>query len=137
MLFPRYPDRARASGEEALVVTAFVIDTSGAVERPSITLLSPANREFDDAVCKTLARVRFAMPTPARRALLVLPFEFGLGSPHRIQPALDWVELAQMLDALPTRGNGCKTDGGAALRLNWPRGSMRYFSISRFSKSGW
>jgi TonB family protein len=101
MLFPRYPDRARASGEEALVVTAFVIDTSGAVERPSITLLSPANREFDDAVCKTLARVRFAMPTPARRALLVLPFEFGLGSPHRIQPALDWVELAQMLDALP------------------------------------
>lgn len=100
-MLPRYPAGARARGDEAKVIVAFIIDTSGAVELPSLTLLTRPNREFDDAVCTYLARVRFAMPTPARRALVVWPFEFALGSPHRVPSQGDPQEIARMLDVLP------------------------------------
>ena len=99
---PRYPDGARKRGVQARVIAAFIIDTTGAAEFPSITLLTSANSEFDQSVCTYLRRARFTWrAAPARRALVVWPIEFGLGGYPSLPPAPDLVELTRMFDALP------------------------------------
>src|SRR5438309_9764424 len=48
---PTYPLGARQRRENARVIVAAIIDSAGRLEVPSLTLLSPANAEFDQAVC--------------------------------------------------------------------------------------
>lgn len=101
-VFPRYPDGARARGEQARVIAAFIIDTTGAPELPSITLLTPANDAFDQSVCAYFRRAHFTWRAgPPRRALFVWPFEFELNGEPPLAPSPDLGELSRMLDALP------------------------------------
>jgi len=43
---PRYPDAERARGEEAGFLVAFVLDTTGHVEVPSISFIGKAPNAF-------------------------------------------------------------------------------------------
>jgi len=78
---PRFPPEERARGVEAAFITAFILDTLGRVELPSISFLEDAPRAFAGAVCSYYRAARFA---PARqngavsRALIVHPWTFGL-----------------------------------------------------------
>src|SRR3954468_21553398 len=56
---PRYPIGPRQRGESALVIVAMIIDSAGVVERPSLTLLSRWNPDFDSTVCTYLTHARF------------------------------------------------------------------------------
>lgn len=79
---PQYPADARARGIQTRVVVAFVIGRSGAVERPTISIIQPGwSPEFNDAVCEFLARARFTWGDhePAR-TLVLMPFDFSIKS---------------------------------------------------------
>jgi TonB family protein len=78
---PRYPQAARARGEEATVQASFVVDTTGRVAMSSVRFTGVRGLEFEEAVREWLATARY---TPARsgtrpvRARVVQPFEFRL-----------------------------------------------------------
>jgi TonB family protein len=80
---PRYPRDARDAGIPGLVVAAFVIDTAGRVELPTVSIVKNAtNASFINSVCMFLVTVRFQWPpTASARALIVMPFEFSLTGP--------------------------------------------------------
>lgn len=78
---PRFPSAERSRGEEAAFVAAFVLDTLGRVESRSVTFVGDAPASFVRTVCAYYKTARF---TPvrrdgvARRALIVVPWTFGL-----------------------------------------------------------
>jgi outer membrane biosynthesis protein TonB len=79
--FPQYPADARKLGIEADFVTAFVLDTFGRAEMPSVTFVGDAPPSFARSVCRFLQSARFA---PARtggaatRALIAISNTFRL-----------------------------------------------------------
>jgi TonB family protein len=99
---PRYPTTARLRGENARVIVAAIIDSTGHVEWPTVTLLSPPNEEFDRAVCAYFSetRLNWSARRP-RRALFVMPFDFLVDGAGPLPPAPDYRELAAQLNAIP------------------------------------
>jgi TonB family protein len=73
---PQYPEAARAQGIEGSVEIDFAVNSSGAVESPTVTASSPAG-VFDQAALAAVSRWRYA-PTaedaPARNVSEVLTF---------------------------------------------------------------
>jgi TonB family protein len=98
---PLYPKGARLRHEDARVIVAAIIDSTGVPEQPSVTLLSPPNPDFDRAVCAYFADVHFNWP-PGRgqRALVIIPFDFTVGADEP-PPALNYRELAASFNAIP------------------------------------
>jgi hypothetical protein len=78
---PRYPDNERTAHNEAYIVLAYVIDTTGRAEWRSASFLREGSASFRESVCDYLRRVRY---TPliqdgrARRALVIQAIAFGL-----------------------------------------------------------
>jgi protein TonB len=73
---PQYPQAARAQGIEGRVEVAFTVNSSGAVESPTVTASSPAG-VFDQAALAAVSRWRYAPiaeDAPARNAAEVLNF---------------------------------------------------------------
>jgi hypothetical protein len=86
---PRYPQDARLRNVEAIAWLAFLVDTNGRVEYPSITFLKdPPPSEFRESVCDYLRSFRL---TPVvrdgrkRRALQLQPFVFALTGGGRLE----------------------------------------------------
>ena len=101
----RYPIREMMGGEGAMVITAFVIDTTGAVEERTVSFLKPARKAFLASVCNALRSVRFA-PWPGeggpRRVLVVMPFTFApFGDVLRGLPPVDVASYRRALGSQP------------------------------------
>lgn len=76
---PRYPRSARIERRNDRLVMAFVIDTTGRVELPTVSVVAPPeDRAFTGSVCLFLAQVRYATTSPPRRVLLLQPFYFQI-----------------------------------------------------------
>ena len=78
---PQYPDDYRINNVEGEVKVAFIIDTTGAVERGSIRVLSSSGPLFDTSVRRALPAMRFQpmMIDCKPHALVVMqPFNFTL-----------------------------------------------------------
>jgi Gram-negative bacterial TonB protein C-terminal len=77
---PHYPSAARDAGIEDRVITAFVVDDSGAVEYRTISLLNHVvDPSFFQAVCAFLRTAKFNWaPRAPTRGLVITPFEFTL-----------------------------------------------------------
>ena len=74
---PQYPPRARLLGGNDSLVVAFVVDSAGSIELPTITLVRPPrNTEFRVSACEFLTRLRFEPPT--QRMLVTMPFHFTI-----------------------------------------------------------
>lgn len=74
---PQYPPRARLLGGNDSLVVAFVVDSAGAIELPTITLVrTPRNPEFRASACEFLTRLRFEPTT--QRMLVTMPFHFSI-----------------------------------------------------------
>lgn len=92
-----YPLAERSAGQEAGFSVLYVIDTTGRVERSTISFTSGASREFYDAVCTYLRKARFTVvrrDSVPRRAFVIEPISFG------IQGGEWWNKVA---DATPLR----------------------------------
>jgi TonB family protein len=78
-----YPSEARAQGVQAQAVVAFAIDTTGRIERGTMTFLQPVPPyAFQRALCDWSVSVRYAPPLvdgQRRRLLTVQPWNFSLG----------------------------------------------------------
>jgi protein TonB len=57
---PEYPRQPRAAGLEGSVLTRFVVDTAGRVERGSIEIVQATHALFADAVREWLPRTRYS-----------------------------------------------------------------------------
>lgn len=81
---PRYPADVRALGLPGLVIVAFVIDTAGRVELPTVSIVKhPTHPSFVYAVCDFLATARFDWrPHAPVRGLVIVPFSFSLTGPN-------------------------------------------------------
>lgn len=82
---PLYPSQLRATGLEGNVVVRFVVDTTGAVERGSITVVEATHAAFADAVRAWLPRTRYlAAEVSGRRVrqLVQQRVEFQLHAPR-------------------------------------------------------
>ncbi len=81
---PRYPELLRSAGVEGRVMVRFVVDTTGRVERGSVTVVESHHDEFAKSVIEALRQARFE---PAElegrrvRQLVEQPFEFRLTRP--------------------------------------------------------
>ena len=86
---PRYPVGLRGGGVTGQLVAAFVIDSTGRVEFPSITFVESAHA-FHKSVCDFLRDSRFV---PRRhdgvpqRTLVFMPFRFWLSTAPPLGPA--------------------------------------------------
>jgi protein TonB len=90
---PQYPEAARSQGIEGRVAIDFTVNSSGAVESPTITESSPAG-VFDQAALAAVSRWRYtpiAEDAPARSASEVLTFalEENAGRVDRARAPLD------------------------------------------------
>lgn len=78
---PRYPSMLAGAGVEGEVVTQYVVDTLGRVERESVVVLRSDMKEFERAVRDALAKMRF-VPAEAGgrrvRQLVEQRFTFAL-----------------------------------------------------------
>jgi len=80
---PQFPDDLRRNGEEAIVVVAAIIDTTGRIERGSASFVRITNPKFRQTVCTWLGQVRFEPPRDGdalRRALVFIPLAFEIAS---------------------------------------------------------
>lgn len=79
---PEYPPQRRAAREHGEVRVSFVIDSTGRVLRDTRVVLTESHRDFGDAVCTVLPRLRFTAKEGARlpgHTLVVnMPFIFTL-----------------------------------------------------------
>lgn len=75
-----YPVPIEGQIEEAQPIAAFVIDTAGRVEVPSISFVQSAPARFRESVCRVLRSARYE-PMPMggqpRRTLALQPFVFS------------------------------------------------------------
>jgi Gram-negative bacterial TonB protein C-terminal len=79
---PRYPAEERLRGGEAGFLAAFVLDTTGRVELPSVSFIGTAPDPFARAACNHFRSARFT-PVPQRagipvRALVVTDLVFAV-----------------------------------------------------------
>ena len=80
---PTFPEDLRRNGEEAIVVVAAIIDTTGRIERGSASFVRITNPKFRQTVCTWLGQVRFEPPRDGdalRRALVFIPLAFEVAS---------------------------------------------------------
>lgn len=78
---PRYPEVLRNAGVEGQVRVRFVVDTLGAVEPGSVTILEATNPLFATAVREALLRQRFRAALVGKRRVRQLveePFVFSI-----------------------------------------------------------
>jgi protein TonB len=90
---PQYPEAARAQGIEGRVELNFTVNSSGAVEFPTVSASSPAG-VFDQAALAAISRWRYppaAEDAPARSAseVLVFALEGNARGSGRGRPALE------------------------------------------------
>jgi hypothetical protein len=82
---PPFPDSERREGRGANVISIFVIDTAGLVERNSVVFTGRASPPFRKNICTWLAQQVFERPTremPGVRTVGVMPFKYELsGTP--------------------------------------------------------
>jgi TonB family protein len=112
---PSYPPEARARGEGAALVVAFVLDTLGRVDPRTVSFLSSAPPRFRAAACHHLRRAQYqpiGAPRP-QRVLVVSEFVFAVegGSlwnergHHRSYlaelAAQPWAQVAARLESAP------------------------------------
>ena len=70
--FPKFPSDLASRGISGAVVVAYVIDTTGRVELGSTSFLNETHREFANAVCDYLPKVRFQPFLVGDRKLRIL-----------------------------------------------------------------
>jgi len=72
--FP-YPDAERAADHTAFPVVAFVVDTTGVIELPTISFLDDTKPTFRQALCEYLPQLRFQPLVLAGQKMRVLAVE--------------------------------------------------------------
>ena len=124
---PRYPDAAKARGDEAAFAVAFVVDTLGAVEyrtvsflglAPTVPVSAGATAQFEAAACEALRRQRFrpaggAAGHPRRRVLTVTSFVFAVGGGQLFDYQVDLAPYEQALAAALADGSLARQLEGA------------------------
>jgi len=70
-----YPDAERAAEHTAFPVVAFVVDTTGVIEVPTISFLDDTKPVFQRALCEYLPRLRFQPLVIAGQKMRVLDVE--------------------------------------------------------------
>ena len=70
-----YPDAERAAEHTAFPVVAFVVDTTGVIEVPTISFLDDTKPVFQQALCEYLPRLRFQPLVIAGQKMRVLDVE--------------------------------------------------------------
>jgi protein TonB len=81
---PRYPDSLRDEAPDGTVIVRFVIDTTGRVETPSLSVLEATHQPFAEAVRAALDRLAFSPAQVAGhkvRVRVVHRFEFHFAGP--------------------------------------------------------
>jgi TonB family protein len=76
----RYPGGDRARKTETVVV-AFIVDTTGRVEYPTVSFLQTARQPLHESVCDVLRAARFSPGQSqgrTQRAVVVVPFSFAV-----------------------------------------------------------
>jgi TonB family protein len=97
----RYPADARRAGVEGRVVAAFVIDTMGRVEYPTISIVQATSYPgFVRSVCDYLRLAEFKWADVPARALVVMPFEFRLPGPGVTAPLPAKPDLRAVTDSV-------------------------------------
>jgi beta-lactamase regulating signal transducer with metallopeptidase domain len=76
---PRYPDAMRHSGEEGVVVAAFVTDKSGIPDTASVSIAQATNESFASSVKTVLPRMRYSGPGAV---VFVCRFKIATDSPR-------------------------------------------------------
>jgi protein TonB len=80
---PRYPTLLSRAGIEGSVAVRFVVDTSGAVEVQSVTILSATHEQFARSVREALPRMRFVPAEVAgRKVRQLVEQRFGFELRH-------------------------------------------------------
>ena len=97
---PHYPTAARDAGIEDRIVAAFVMDTQGHVEYPTISIVKRASEPgFTESVCAFLRRAEFNWaPHVAARGLVITAFEFTLDGGSMRHPLPPRVNLDSLRD---------------------------------------
>lgn len=101
---PRYPVGLRGAGETGQLIAAFVIDSAGRVELPSITFVEPARSDFHKSICEFLREGRFVPPRSGgvpQRTLVFMPFRFWLSTAPPLGPPPDVKVYQTRARALP------------------------------------
>jgi TonB family protein len=116
---PQYPAKARLQGLEAAIVVAMIVDTSGAVESRTITLLGESHPIFHTPVCNALRQWRYKpvmRDGRRRRAFVLAPISFAVqgGKLWDYRPTeepqreavrnLGWANVFRLLDPKPHCG---------------------------------
>jgi TonB family protein len=86
---PRYPVGLRSGGVTGQLIVAFVIDSTGRVEFPSISFVESAHPEFHKSVCDFVREARFIPPRRdgvPQRILVFMPFRFTLSTAPPLGP---------------------------------------------------
>lgn len=75
-----YPDAERAAEHTAFPVVAFVVDTTGVIEVPTISFLDDTKPPFQKALCEYLPQLRYeplVIGGTKMRALVVASYGFN------------------------------------------------------------
>jgi hypothetical protein len=76
-----YPDAERAADHTAFPVVAYVVDTTGVIEVPTISFLDDTKRPFQQALCEYLPQLRYEPLVVAGQKMRVLVVEsYGFNS---------------------------------------------------------
>jgi periplasmic protein TonB len=78
---PDYPDMLRAAGIEGEVRAQFVVDTTGRAELGTLKFVKSGHAQFNEAVRKALAKMRFKPAETAShrvRQIVEMPFVFSI-----------------------------------------------------------
>ena len=87
--YARYPEGERKRSVEASFAVAFVLDSTGRAEYPSVSFIGNAAPTFLGEVCRFLRGARYApvkRDGSLRRALVVTDFTFTLEPQHEVEP---------------------------------------------------
>ena len=96
----RFPDRALAADETGFLVVAFVVDTTGRIELPTVSFLDDSRRDFQKSVCEYLPKLEYiplAVAGQKMRVLVVTTYGFNSVSTPDVSGSVRAHELARQL----------------------------------------
>lgn len=91
------------AGIQTRVIMAFVVDSSGRVDLPTITIIQHGwTPDFDDAVCEYLVTAQFTWGPHPQRGPVVVPFDFDIRNGHaaKLPPVPDLKAFGEELKQL-------------------------------------